>query len=202
MEHWRFFVAILLLLILLRPVHEYFTEDDANRMNSEIAILKSQVSSLNAISPKTPLQISQSIIDLSNNVNQLGTVVTPINDVNTTFISDDLETSGSYTKGIEFNLTKGKWFVVATGTYSPSSRVNNYVFLSLHPTIKAVKGDNYAGFNRSSTIGYAGNSTNWIRYQLSLTINVTTENQKSYLNVYEATAGSIWVTITATKIGF
>ena len=29
MEHWRFFVAILLLFILLRPVHEYFTEEQS-----------------------------------------------------------------------------------------------------------------------------------------------------------------------------
>jgi len=63
MEHWRFFVAILILLILMRPVHEYFTEGDANRMDAEIASLKSQVSSLNSIfQPGLLLDISNALL--------------------------------------------------------------------------------------------------------------------------------------------
>jgi hypothetical protein len=69
MEHWRFFIAILILLLLMRPVHEYFTEDDAMQFGKDITNSENKIDSLNRV------YYSSRLPDITTNLTSLSSKI-------------------------------------------------------------------------------------------------------------------------------
>ena len=200
MEHWRFYVAILLLLILLRPIHEYFTEDDANRMNAKISSLESQVNSLNSIyKPTLLLDISDTLIDIDTKLKKLGKTYTVLAETRY-----DISNPKATPYNIPFILPVGKWLVTAAIVYVPTNMGSDFntdsqIAVGFNITDKASAG--YVGLNNYDHLEVARLKDRYTRFSISANIDSTDANVDKYLNIWDAN-GAVYVTIFRTQIGF
>ena len=218
MEHWRFFVAILLLFILLLPIHEYFTENDANIFNQRISGLEDRTDSLNNVYDSNKLlDISKNITDVSLNITYLNNlqIETKLSDINTkinklgtvmTFASPDLTTttvltlprtaSNNYV-AYTFTLPVGKWLVTANIVYAPTqlssiTTVDTAIGVAINPSSPAIPDFNSISFPRTKD--------RYSRFSVSATITVTNATTPQNISIYEG-AGKVKVTVICTQIG-
>jgi hypothetical protein len=221
MEHWRFFVAILILLLLMRPVHEYFTEDDANKLDQRMDGVEAKTDSLNNVYDSTKiLDISRNLIDISLNISyltnlqiatKLAALEAKLGDLGRTIIIEQkkvyitTEDGASYA---EFLLDKGTWIVNANITYVRTDLSGPPGNRRVLATISKVKGgSNYAGFSElpggNGFNGYAQmeipqNAGRYNRFIISGII--PTNGATFYVNLYDCPIGMAYVNIYATKI--
>ena len=219
MEHWHFFIAILILLLLLRPVHEFFTEDDANvldrrigRVEPKTAILKSIYESnkildiSNAIigfdtriKKITDIKIRTKLADLNTKLALLGTVQT-----NTTTLNPNTNSTRmpvSYT----FKLPVGTWRVTANIVYISADFYSSTAFdaqigVAINPRpYNNVSGyDSIQGFDH---IEFPRTVGKYSRFSVSATIKVTDATTNQTLSIYDGN-GIAYITIISTRIGF
>jgi hypothetical protein len=220
MEHWRFFVAILLLFILLRPVHEYFTENDMNIYDKRINISENKIDALNNVYDATRLlDISKNIMDLSSNITyltelqiatQIATINTKIEKLGTvqTDASPAIDSNNAITLprissnnyvAYTFNLPVGTWLVTAHIVYisnqinSPTT-VDPTIGVAFNPLPNTNSIPNINGITFPRTIG------RWSRFSLSSTIKVTNTSTQQNISIYDG-SGKVQVTVISTLIG-
>ena len=219
MEHWRFFIAILLLLILMRPVHEFFTENDANILDRRIDGVESTLDDLinmydsdkildisNAIigfdtqlAQLTNIQIETKLAELNAKLALLGTVQT-----NTTTLNPNTNSTHmpvSYT----FKLPVGTWRVTANIVYISADFYSSTAFdaqigVAINPRpYNNVSGyDSIQGFDH---IEFPRTVGKYSRFSVSATIKVTDATTNQTLSIYDGN-GTAYITIISTKIGF
>jgi hypothetical protein len=219
MEHWRFFVAILLLLLLMRPIHEYFSEDDAKRFGKNISESENRIDLLNRVHYSSKLSdISKNIIDLSSNLTiltrlQIATKIAELNtkleklgtvQTNTATIlapSRLKNAPASYT----FNLPVGTWLVTAHIVYisaekdSPSTN-DPQIGVAINPKPY----DNVSGYNSIRVFDHVefprtvGKDT---RFSVSAIVKVSEPTTNQTISVYDGN-GEVKLNVISTLIGF
>ena len=219
MEHWRFFVAILLLLLLLRPIHEYFTEEDANRFGQRITGSENKIGDIKSVYESSRLSdISKNIIDLSSNLTpltslkiatklaeiymklaKLGTVQT-----NTSTIlapTRSKQAPASYT----FTLDVGTWLVTAYIVYistdkdSPIS-VDSQIGVAINP----LPYDNITGYNSIQSFNHIEFPRTMgvdSRFSVSAVVKVSNPNTNQTISVFDGN-GRVNLTVISRLIGF
>ena len=219
MEHWQFFVAILILLFLLQPAQEYFTENDANTIGQRISEMEIKNASLNnvydtnklldissslinlrsRITPLNSLQIAQSIATLQYKLSLLQQVRT-----NTTTLyapTRSKEAPVSYT----FYLPVGTWLVTADVVYIPADKyIGQNIDSQIGVAINPKPYDNVSGYNSirdfnhiefPRTVGI--NSC----FSVSATIQVSDANTIQTISVYDGN-GIVKLNVISRQIGF
>jgi len=223
MEHWRFFVAILILLLLLRPVHEYFTENDVNILERRIDGVESRTVALNnmydsdkildisntivgfdtTLKTLTDIKIEQKIAELHTKLNLLGTVQTDsspsFQSTNPPPISLPLTSSTNYV-AFTFTLPVGTWLVTANIVYIPTqisslTTVDPAIGVAINPlpNTNSIPDINSIEFPR--TVG------RYSRFSVSTTIKVTNASTNQTVSIYGGN-GKVQVTMKSTRIGF
>ena len=230
MEHWRFFVAILLLLILLRPVHEYFTENDANIFGQRISTSEYRIDAINNVYDATRLlDISKNITDLSSNLTyltelqiatkialintnlaKLGTVQTNATPkADSTVVSEQpniitlpRSAANNYV-AYSFTLPVGIWFVTANIVYVSTNRdspITTDPYISV--AINPLPNTTPTSVPSTNSITFPRTpGGRYSRFNVSATIVVTNATTTQNVSIYDGN-GKVQVTVISTQIGF
>ena len=180
MKDWQFYVAVLLLVLLMIPIPEALTQDEEAQLKTDIVQLKEQVVNLNSIYKPGDL------LDISKKLNQVGKKVK--------VISNAYYNNVTHGYNIPFVLPEGTWLVTANGTWVGKNRTNfnsNIIFVTIHPDTPA--NPSWSGYNPEAAIEVSGNMNNFIRFQLSSTI-INTTSRTSYLNIFLGDGGELYDT--------
>jgi len=180
MKDWQFYVAVLLLVLLMIPIPEPLTQNEEAQLKTDIVQLKEQVNNLNSIYKPGEL------LDVSKKLNNMGKIIK--------VISNAYYPNVTHGYSIPFMLPEGTWLVTANGAWVGKNRRqmnSNIIFVSIHPNTPA--NPSWYGYNPEAAIEVAGNMNNLIRFQLSLTI-INTTSRTSYLNIFLGDGGELYDT--------
>jgi hypothetical protein len=205
----------------MRPVHEYFTENDMNIYDQRINVSENKIAALNNVYDSTSLlDISKNIIDLSSNLTYLTNlqIATKLNEINTKIdqlgtvqtTSTITLTANTNSKQIpvsyKFTLPVGTWLVIAhivyisnQGNTSPTI-TDSQIGVAINPKPY----DNITGYNSIRDfqhVEFPRTGGRYTRFSVSATIKVTNPSTEQNVSIYDGD-GTVKVTVISTLIGF
>jgi len=167
------------------PIYEPLTQIQEAKLNEDIASLKSQVSNIQkTIKPSENVAINKSISDVISKTDKIGTKLYLVSNANYTNVGSPFN--------IPFSLPEGTWLVTANGAWDCVNRQNantNVILVTIHPDTPGKP--NTEGYNPEAAIEVAGNTANYIRFNLSLSI-INTKTRTSYLNIFLGNGGKLF----------